>query len=39
MITAEGLIDVGKLRPIARLGYNDYTVVNPETIFTMIRPE
>jgi len=39
MITAEGLIDVGKLRPIARLGYNDYTVVNPDTIFTMIRPE
>jgi flavin reductase (DIM6/NTAB) family NADH-FMN oxidoreductase RutF len=39
LITADGLIDVGKLRPIARLGYNDYTVVNPDTIFTMIRPE
>ena len=39
MITADGLIDVAKLRPIARLGYNDYTVVNPDTIFTMIRPD
>ncbi len=38
-ITAEGLIDVAKLRPIARLGYQDYTVVNPETIFTMVRPD
>ena len=38
MITPEGLIDVAKLRPIARLGYNDYTVINSDTIFTMIRP-
>lgn len=38
-ITADGLIDVGKLRPIARLGYQDYAVVNPDTIFTMERPD
>ena len=39
MITPEGLIDVAKLRPIARLGYNDYAVINSDTIFTMIRPD
>lgn len=38
-ITEDGLIDVGKLRPIARLGYQDYAVVNPDTIFTMQRPD
>jgi flavin reductase (DIM6/NTAB) family NADH-FMN oxidoreductase RutF len=32
-ITAEGRIDVLKLRPLARLGYHDYTSV--ETFFTM----
>lgn len=39
LITEDGLIDVAKMRPIGRLGYNDYTVVNPDTIFTMIRPD
>lgn len=39
MITPEGLIDVAKLRPIARLGYNDYAVINSDAIFTMIRPD
>jgi flavin reductase (DIM6/NTAB) family NADH-FMN oxidoreductase RutF len=34
-ITAEGRIDVLKLRPLARLGYHDYTSV--ESFFTM-RP-
>ena len=38
-ITRDGLIDVAKLRPIARLGYQDYAVVNPDTIFTMVRPD
>ncbi len=33
----EGLVDVGRLKPIARLGYMDYTVV--ETIFSMTRPK
>ncbi len=37
-ITEDGQIDVGKMRPIARLGYQDYAVVNPDTIFTMQRP-
>jgi len=38
-ITADGEIDVAKMRPIARLGYQDYAVVNPDTIFTMQRPD
>jgi flavin reductase (DIM6/NTAB) family NADH-FMN oxidoreductase RutF len=36
VITAEGLIDVLKIRPIARLGYYDYTVI--DTLFQMIIP-
>ncbi|MDA7945863.1 MAG: flavin reductase family protein [Hyphomicrobiaceae bacterium] len=32
----DGLVDMQKLRPIARLGYMDYTVV--ETVFSMDRP-
>lgn len=36
MITSEGRIDVLKIRPIARLGYHDYTSV--ESIFEMIIP-
>jgi len=36
VITSEGRIDVLKIRPIARLGYHDYTSV--ESIFEMIIP-
>ena len=39
LITADGLIDVARMRPIARLGYNDYTRVDGETIFGMDRPK
>lgn len=35
----DGLIDTGAMRPIARLGYMDYGVVNPENVFTINRPE
>ncbi len=35
----DGLVDVGAMRPIARLGYMDYAVVTPETIFSITRPE
>ena len=38
-IIKDGLIDVGAMRPIARLGYMDYAVVTPETIFSINRPE
>jgi flavin reductase (DIM6/NTAB) family NADH-FMN oxidoreductase RutF len=35
-IEDDGLVNVGAIKPIARLGYFDYTVI--ETIFTMHRP-
>lgn len=36
-ILTNGMIDMAKLRPIARLGYMDYCVV--DTTFTMPRPK
>jgi hypothetical protein len=35
-ITADGLVDVLKIQPIARMGYFDYTVVNNQ--FQMVIP-
>lgn len=35
----DGIVDTGAMRPIARLGYMDYAVVTPETVFTINRPE
>ncbi|KAB2917496.1 MAG: flavin reductase family protein [Hyphomicrobiaceae bacterium] len=34
----DGRVDTGAMRPIARLGYMDYAVVTPETVFTIERP-
>ena len=34
----DGLVDTGAMRPIARLGYMDYGVVNPENVFSIDRP-
>jgi flavin reductase (DIM6/NTAB) family NADH-FMN oxidoreductase RutF len=33
-----GLVDTGAMRPIGRLGYMDYAVVTPETVFSIDRP-
>jgi hypothetical protein len=30
---------VGRMHPLGRLGYNDYTEVDSNTIFTMVRPD
>ena len=38
LITEEGRVDIGKLHPVARMGYQDYTEVTAETIFTLERP-
>jgi flavin reductase (DIM6/NTAB) family NADH-FMN oxidoreductase RutF len=35
-VLVDGKVDLRKVRPIARLGYHDYTVV--DEIFTMVRP-
>ena len=34
----EGYVDTGAMRPIARLGYMQYSVVTPETVFDINRP-
>ncbi len=36
-VLSDGRVDIAKIRPIARLGYMDYTVV--DTIFEMAIPE
>ena len=37
-IIKDGMIDMTRFQPIARLGYNDYAVVRPDDVFTMKRP-
>lgn len=34
----DGIVDTGAMRPLARLGYMDYAVVSPESMFTLNRP-
>ncbi len=34
-----GIVDTGAMRPIARLGYMEYGVIEPENVFTINRPE
>jgi flavin reductase (DIM6/NTAB) family NADH-FMN oxidoreductase RutF len=36
-IIVDGMIDIARARPIARLGYMDYSVV--DNVFTMLRPD
>jgi flavin reductase (DIM6/NTAB) family NADH-FMN oxidoreductase RutF len=36
-VIADGMVDVTRLRPIARLGYEDYAVV--DSVFSMQRPK
>ena len=38
LIMDNGQIDIGRLHPIARMGYQDYTEVTAETQFTLERP-
>ncbi|MEM7747443.1 MAG: flavin reductase family protein [Pseudomonadota bacterium] len=35
----DGMVDTAGMAPIARMGYMDYSVVTPETTFTINRPE
>lgn len=35
----DGMVDTGAMRPIARLGYMNYGVIEPENVFTINRPE
>ena len=34
----DGIVLTGKMRPVARLGYMDYAVVTPDSMFTLNRP-
>ena len=34
----DGMVQTARIRPIARMGYMDYAVVTPETVFTLNRP-
>ena len=36
-VIVDGIVDIGLLRPVARLGYMDYTVVDES--FSMARPD
>lgn len=38
LITEDGLVDVAKMMPIGRLGYDDYTRIDIDSIFKMKRP-
>jgi flavin reductase (DIM6/NTAB) family NADH-FMN oxidoreductase RutF len=38
-ITGEGLVDIQKMMPIGRLGYDDYTRVDAQSMFSMERPK
>ena len=35
----DGLVDTGRMKPLARLGYMNYSVVRDDNLFTMIRPQ
>ena len=39
MITDDGFLDIARMMPIGRLGYDDYTRVDSESMFTMNRPD
>jgi flavin reductase (DIM6/NTAB) family NADH-FMN oxidoreductase RutF len=36
-VIVDGMVDIDRIRPIARLGYMDYCVV--DNIFSMLRPD
>ncbi len=35
----DGRVDTGAMRPLARLGYMDYSVLTPESVFSLNRPQ
>ena len=36
-VLSDGLIDLNKIKPLARLGYQQYTAV--DNVFVMVRPQ
>jgi flavin reductase (DIM6/NTAB) family NADH-FMN oxidoreductase RutF len=37
-LITDGMVDIARAQPIARLGYMDYAVVRPDTLFSIDRP-
>ena len=35
----DGVVDTGAMRPIARMGYMEYSTVTPESVFALNRPD
>jgi hypothetical protein len=35
----DGIVHTSEMRPLGRMGYMEYSVVTPETTFSMNRPE
>lgn len=38
-VIVDGVIDVARMRPVARLGYLDFASIEPENVFVMPRPD
>ena len=38
-VIVDGMVDMAKLHPLARLGYLDYAAITPENIFAIPRPD
>lgn len=38
-VVHDGIVSTAQMRPLARMGYMDYSVVTPETTFTLNRPQ
>ena len=38
-ITEDGFLDIERMKPIGRLGYNDYTKIDAKSVFTLDRPK
>ena len=36
-VVVDGMIDFERIRPLGRMGYNDYAVA--DELFTMVRPD
>jgi len=38
-VIKDGIVDIAAIKPIARMGYQDYAVVTAQTMFSMQRPD
>ena len=39
IVINDGQVDMEKLRPVSRLGYLDYAIIEPDQIFSMRSPD